>query len=67
MNENRRNFLRKIGLVATLTGYQSALPAACLAETAKEVSVLASADLAIVETRAGKVRGYVHRSKIRTG
>lgn len=64
INDNRRNFLKKIGLVATITGLESALPASTFAETSapaeKESSILVAADQAIVETTAGKVRGYVH-------
>lgn len=60
MNDNRRDFLKKIGLVATITGFESALPASSFAASEKENSILASSGQAVVETTAGKVRGYIH-------
>ncbi|MXV50563.1 carboxylesterase family protein [Pedobacter sp. HMF7647] len=58
---NRRDFLKKAGFVAAVSGLQQALPfntLAAEAKTAGEPEVKASSDYAVVETTDGKIRGY---------
>lgn len=61
MQNNRRSFLRNAGLLASAAGISLSAPASAIAESLsaeKKTSIIASAGNAVVETTAGKVRGY---------
>ncbi len=68
MENNRRGFLQKIGLLTTAAGLATGLPNKAFAAPLKpyaEGGVVASPTDAVVETTAGKVKGYT-RNKIFT-
>jgi para-nitrobenzyl esterase len=68
MKDNRRSFLQKLGLLTTAFGIDAALPARAVAADGQRSvtgSIVAAANNAVVETTAGKVRGYT-RNNINT-
>jgi para-nitrobenzyl esterase len=58
---NRRSFIKKAGLLATAAGLGSKMVANATAIPAAHTNpeVIASANIGIVDTTAGKVRGYI--------
>ncbi|MDP4209314.1 MAG: carboxylesterase/lipase family protein [Bacteroidota bacterium] len=65
MKTNRRDFLQRAGLLATATGLGSVIPGKTFAATTPEKSeniILASANSAVADTVAGKVRGYIRNT-----
>nr|WP_067055181.1 carboxylesterase/lipase family protein [Mucilaginibacter sp. L294] len=68
MENNRRGFLQKLVLITSAAGLSQVIPAKSLAKSYKLVSeggVVASPANAVVDTTAGKVKGYT-RNKIYT-
>jgi para-nitrobenzyl esterase len=68
MKDNRRSFLQKLGLLTTAFGIEAALPAKAIAADGERTAtgnIVAAANNAVVETTAGKVRGYT-RNNINT-
>lgn len=62
MSNNRRSFLKKVGLITSVTGLEFALPAQAFAGKAskdKEGGIEACVYKGIVPTVYGKVRGYI--------
>lgn len=64
MNTNRRAFIQKAGLLASVTGIGLALPDAATASDVTElasekVSIVASAGSAVADTEYGKIKGYI--------
>ena len=68
MENNRRSFLHKLGLFSSIAGLSQFLPAKALSATYKldlEGGIVATPVNAVVNTTAGKVKGYT-RNKIFT-
>jgi len=67
MKNNRREFLQKAGLLASATGLGYVVPLSASAEVKKlddRLSIVASANNAIADTTAGKVRGYTRNGTL---
>jgi para-nitrobenzyl esterase len=65
MKNNRRDFLQKLGLITSVAGLGYALPAKAFSAPftlGKPDGTVASPANAVVETSAGKVRGYTRNS-----
>src|SRR4051812_17091409 len=62
MSNNRREFLQKLGLGATALGVSPITSDVIAKPTApnRNDSIVAAESNAVVETTAGKVRGYTH-------
>lgn len=65
MKNNRREFLQKAGVIASVTGLGYALPSKAMASNApadERVKIVASANNAVADTTYGKVRGYTRNN-----
>lgn len=65
MKNNRREFLQKAGVIASVTGLGYALPSTAKAANApadERVKIVASANNAVTDTTNGKVRGYTRNN-----
>lgn len=65
MKNNRRDFLQKVGVMASVTGLGYVLPSEAKAAPAPadgRVTIAASANNAVADTTPGKVRGYTRNN-----
>lgn len=65
MKDNRRQFIQKLGLLTSALGVEAVLPVKATVAADKRTTtgnIIAAANNAVVETTAGKVRGYTRNT-----